>query len=135
MTAKISIVSAIVEVANKRGPKPELDGYSIQEILKRKIFNGHPVIAVIPPQCGDPVYIPTFGYDGNVEAWNDYEEKMRWGVTRLFGFTLVLDGIVDSNVLGTYEILERSLQVEICGFSPLEQVHHHEAKKINVLQL
>ena len=127
MTAKVSIVSAIVEVANDYKGNPKLDMVAVQDWLWQTSFNRHAVLDAIQGY-DDTVTVPAFGYS-ETHKHGDYEPP--YGVTRIFGYTLVLDGKADPLTLfGTYEIIPRILRVDLCGMAIPTTRAYHEAAKI-----
>lgn len=128
---KISVVTAYAEVAGCRENRPEYNAATISEKLRKTIFGSHTVLAVIHPPIYNQVKIPAFGYDARAEASGDYKPEP-WGAMRIFGYTLVLDGEIDSkNILGTWELIPRSLYIELCGITHQEEHGYEPAKKIH----
>ena len=133
METKITVVHGIVEAANKPNGKPDYDITQAAQLIKKMSFSGHNTLAVILNNSRDCIKVPTFGYNAFMEASGKYS-AMPWGATRMFGFTLVLDGKIDpKTVFGTYEIVPQSLQVILGGMEIDEEERAFTpAKKITL---
>ena len=128
---KISVVAAYAEAANLPSGKPEYSAETIGWKLRETVFGDHKVLGVIHSHPYEQVKVPAFGYDARAEASGDYKPEP-WGITRIFGYTLILDGEIDpKTTLGTWELIPRSLYIELCGVETQEKRGYQTAKKIS----